>query len=93
MTDLPTTRSMLPNDSWLCLSVRCRACLHGALADLRAIIESGKGDQPIKDLQFRCTGCGSRRASGVVTSRDAMRVQPWGSSTAAGHLRRRRPWR
>ena len=96
MTDFPTARSMLPQDSWLCLSVRCHACLHRALADLQAIIDAGRGDQPIKDLKFRCTSCGSRRTSVVVTSQDAQRVQPWraddgySTSSAAGHLRGRR---
>ena len=77
MTDrLPTARSMLPNDSWLCLSVRCGGCLHQALADLRAIIDAGQGDKPIKGLKFRCTECGSERTDSVVTSRDAGRVRP-----------------
>jgi hypothetical protein len=80
--DLPTARSMLPQDSWLCLSVRCRSCLHRALADLQAIIDAGRGDVPVKDLKFRCTRCGSRLTDSVVTSRDAQRVRPWGSDGA-----------
>jgi hypothetical protein len=32
---------MLPNDSWLCLFVWCKACFHQAPADLRAIIDAG----------------------------------------------------
>ena len=56
MTDsLPTARTMLPQDGWLCLSVRCRGCLHQALADLQAIIDAGQGDKPLKDMKFRCT--------------------------------------
>jgi hypothetical protein len=74
--DLPTARSMLPNDSWLCLSMRCRACFHHVLADLRAIIDAGQDDWPIKDLRFRCTECGSSRTDHVVTSRDSLRVAP-----------------
>jgi hypothetical protein len=65
---------MLPQTSWLCLSVR--GCLHQALADLRAIIDGGQGDKPIKDLRFRCTACGSSRTDHVVTSRDSLRVAP-----------------
>jgi hypothetical protein len=77
MTDtLPTARTMLPQDGWLCLSVRCRGCLHQALADLQAIVDAGRGDVPLKDLRFRCTECGSSRTDAVVTSRDAQRVQP-----------------
>ena len=75
-TALPTARSMLPNDSWLCLSVRCRGCLHQALAELQAIVDAGRGDVPLKDLRFRCTECGNSRTSAVVTSRDPLRVQP-----------------
>jgi hypothetical protein len=32
---------------------------------------------PVKDLKFRCTGCGSARTDFVVMSRDALGVQPW----------------
>jgi hypothetical protein len=65
--------------------------VHGLPADLRAIIDSGRGDRPLKDLQFRCTSCGSRRTDSVVMSRDALAVQPWRAddgdpaSRAAGH--------
>jgi hypothetical protein len=72
----PTARSMLLQDGWLCLSVRCRGCLHQALADLQAIIDAGQGDKPLKDMKFRCTECGSSRTSAVVTSRDALQVKP-----------------
>jgi len=55
MTDgFPTARSMLRQDSWLCLLVKCTACHHQAPADLRAIIAAGRGDRPLKDLRFRC---------------------------------------
>jgi hypothetical protein len=99
MIDLPTARTMLPQDSWLCVSVRCHACLHRAAADLRAIIAAGQGDRPVKDLRFRCTSCGSRLTDFVVTSRDAQRVRPWraedseSTSNAAVHLRGQRPWK
>jgi hypothetical protein len=41
----PTARSMLPNDSWLCLLVWCKACHHQAPADLQAIIDGGSAQQ------------------------------------------------
>jgi hypothetical protein len=47
--DLPTARSMLPQDSWLCWFVSCKACHRQAPADLRAIIDAGKGDVPVKE--------------------------------------------
>ena len=78
MTDaLPTARTMLPQ-TYLCLWVRCRGgCLHGRAADLQAIIDAGQGDQPIKDLKFRCAKCGSRRTDFVVMGMGGVGVQPW----------------
>jgi hypothetical protein len=79
----PTARSILPQDRWLCLLVWCTACHHRAPADLQAIIDAGKGDQPLKDLKFRCAKCGSSLTDHVVMSRDALSVQPW--RTELGH--------
>ena len=47
------------------------------LRRLRAIIDLGRGDIPLKDLKFRCTKCGSSLTDSVVMARDALRVQPW----------------
>jgi hypothetical protein len=74
--DPPTARTMLPNDSWLCLFVWCKACHHQAPADLRAIIAGGQGNRPLKDLRFRCAQCGSRLTDHVTMVKDALRVQP-----------------
>jgi len=42
--------------------------------------DGGRGDVPLKDLQFRCTGCGSSEHTGHVTmAKDALNVQPWRS--------------
>ena len=68
---------MLRQDAWLCLFVWCKACHHQAPADLRAIIDSGRSDKPLKDLRFRCTKCRSSLTDSVVMSRDALAVQPW----------------
>jgi hypothetical protein len=75
--DLPTARSTLPNDAWLCLLVWCRACFHQAPADLRAIIASGRGDVLVKDLKFRCARCGSRSTDAVMMGKGGVGVQPW----------------
>ena len=100
VTELPTAHTMLPQDSWLCLLVWCKACHHQAPANLQAIIDRGRGDVPLKDLlKFRCAKCGSRMTDSVMMSRDALAVQPWRAddaeptSGAAGHLRGQRPWR
>jgi hypothetical protein len=94
---LPTARTMLPNDRWLCLFVWCKACHHQAPADLRAIIAGGQGNRPLKDLRFRCAQCGSRMTDSVMMSRDALAVQPWRADGAdpvgaAGHLRGQQRW-
>jgi hypothetical protein len=54
MTDPPTAKTMLRQDSWLCLLVWGKACHRRSPADLRAIIDRGRGDVPLKDLKFRC---------------------------------------
>jgi hypothetical protein len=66
VTELPTARTMLPNDHWLCLFVWCKACHHQAPANLQGIIDAGQGDRPPKDLKFRCAKCGSRSTDAVM---------------------------
>jgi hypothetical protein len=70
---------MLPQDGWLCLLVWCTACHHQSPANLQAIIDSGRGDVPLKDLKFRCTKCHSALTDAVVMRlplREIMRQQP-----------------
>ena len=55
--------------------VICNSCRHQAEADLQAIVESGRGDVPLIELQFRCSQCGTDRTDTVVTSRHNQR--PW----------------
>jgi hypothetical protein len=74
--NFPTARSTLPQDSWLCWLVWCRACFHQMPADLQAIIVAGQGDRPLKDLKFRCAKCGSRMTDAVMMAKDALGVQP-----------------
>jgi hypothetical protein len=75
--DLPTARSILPQDGWLCLLVWCKACHHQGPADLQGIIDRARGDVPLKDLKFRCAKCGSRLTDSVVMAKAALGVQPW----------------
>ena len=63
---LPTPRSML-GSRFLRLVVWCKSCRHQADADLQALVDSGRGDVPLKDLRFRCTNCRSRLTDWVVT--------------------------
>jgi hypothetical protein len=80
MTDnLPTARTLLPQDGWLCWFVWCRACYHQAPANLQAIIDGGRGDVPLKDLKFRCTSCSSRCTDAVMMGKRRNSVQPWRS--------------
>jgi len=71
---LPTARTTLCT-GYLRLLVFCNSCRHQAEADLQAIVESGRGDVPLTELQFRCSQCGTDRTDSVVTSRD--NPQPW----------------
>jgi hypothetical protein len=50
---------------------------HHATANLQAIVDSGRGDVPLKDLRFRCAKCGSRLTDHVTMAKDALNVQPW----------------
>ena len=71
---LPTARTTLCT-GYLRLLVFCNSCRHQAEADLQAIVESGRGDVPLTELQFRCSQCGTDRTDSVVTSRHNQR--PW----------------
>ena len=48
--------------------VICNSCRHQADADLGALVESGRGDVPLTQLQFRCSQCGTDWTDFVVTS-------------------------
>ena len=74
--DLPTVRTT-HRAGFLCVLVWCKACHHQAPADLQAIIDARRGDEPAKDLRFRCTACGSRLTDHVTMSKDALGVTPW----------------
>ena len=75
MTDgLPTAPTTL-RTKYVRVLVFCNSCRHQADADLRAIVESGRGDVPLTGLRFRCSQCHTDRTDFVVTSRDV--VKPW----------------
>jgi len=66
---LPTARTALRTGCVRVL-VFCNSCRHQADADLNALVESGCGDVPLTELQFRCSRCGTDRTDFVVTARD-----------------------
>jgi hypothetical protein len=72
--DLPTPRAALRN-GYMRVLVFCNSCRHQADADLYALVESGRGDEPLTELRFRCSRCSTDRTDFVVTSRD--NPQPW----------------
>jgi hypothetical protein len=74
--NLPTARSMIKQE-FLCLLVFCKTCYHQAPADLQSIIDAGRGDEPLKDLKFRCAKCGSRSTDAVMMGKGSVGVQPW----------------
>jgi hypothetical protein len=74
--ELPTPRTTL-RARYVCVFVWCKACRHRCVADLQALIDTGRGDVPLIHLRFRCSNCGSRLTDFVCTSKDAIMVQPW----------------
>jgi hypothetical protein len=50
---------------------------HHATANLQEIVDSGRGDVPLKDVKFRCAKCGSRRTDSVIMGKGGVCVQPW----------------
>ena len=68
--DLPTARATL-SARYLDVLVWCKGgCRHQAAADLRKLVDTGRGDVPLTELRFRCSQCGTDRIDFVVTSRD-----------------------
>ena len=45
-----------------------------AAADLHAIVDAGRSDVPLKDLQFRCAKCGSRRTDALMMGKGGVGV-------------------
>jgi len=64
----PTARSTL-RVGYVDVRIWCTACRHQAPADLQALVDTGRGDVPLKDLRFRCANCGSRLTDWVVTAK------------------------
>ena len=64
----PTPRSTL-RVGYVEVRIWCTACRHRAAADLQALVDTGRGDVPLKDLRFRCANCGSRLTDWVVTAK------------------------
>ena len=82
--NLPTARSMLPQ-RYLRLDVWCEACQHSGAANMQAIIDAGQGgDQPLKDMRFRCAKCGSQRTDAVVVGMGGIGVSRGVSRSRAG---------
>jgi len=46
----------------------CNGCQHVAVADLAGLIAAGRGDVPVPKLRWRCTACGSRDVTAVISS-------------------------
>jgi hypothetical protein len=64
-----------PRTGYVRAGVFCKSGRHQADADLQAIVDAGRGDEPLTELRFRCSQCGTDRTEFVVTSRD--NPQPW----------------
>ena len=71
---LPTACST-PRTGYVRVLMFCNSCRHQVDADLQKIVESGRCDEPLTELRFRCSQCGTDRTDLVVTTRD--NPQPW----------------
>lgn len=58
---------MLATARYARLALSCRSRLRQSIADLEALCRKGKGDVPLIRLRWRCSNCGSRRVSAVVS--------------------------
>ena len=55
------------------LRVWCNACRHQVNAELRGLVDAGKGGVPLMQLRFRYSSCASRLTDCVVTGGRDMR--------------------
>jgi hypothetical protein len=72
--ELPTPRTTLAA-RYVRVLLTCRACQQQRDADLQVLIDSGRGDAPLRSLRWKCARCGYRDINMVVTSKDV--VRPW----------------
>ena len=70
----PIPRSTL-RTGYVRVLVFCKACRHQANADLARLVDSGRGDVPLRELRFRCASCRGSLTDFVVTG--GANVQPW----------------
>jgi hypothetical protein len=71
---LPTPRTALAA-RYARVLVFCSLLPPSADADLRALVDQGRGDVPLVRLRFRCGQCQTGNTNFVVTSKD--NPQPW----------------
>lgn len=64
---MPTARTALARGEKI--EVWCNYCQRHRPLDLQALIDAGRGDEPLALLPFRCGGCGSRRTGLVVLTK------------------------
>ena len=65
--ELPTPRTTLAA-RYVRVLLTCRSCQQQRDADLQALIDSGRGDVPLRSLRWKCARCGHRGIDMVVTS-------------------------
>jgi hypothetical protein len=63
--DLPTPRMTLAA-RYVRVLLTCWHCRHQADADLRRLVEAGRGDVPLIRMHWRCGNCGSRLIEFIV---------------------------
>jgi hypothetical protein len=59
LDDLPTPSTTLAA-RYVRVLLTCRSCQQQRDADLQALIDSGRGDVPLRSLRWKCARCGHR---------------------------------
>ena len=66
--ELPIPRTTL-TCRYVALLVWCKSCRHQADADLRALVDAGRGDVPMVELRWKCARCGHATVAGASVGR------------------------
>jgi hypothetical protein len=67
MSDLPTARSTQSNGCTL--EIWCHGCRRAVPVDLQKLIDDGRGDVPLVNLRWRCSGCDGNSFGLIVGSK------------------------
>jgi hypothetical protein len=74
MSDLPTARTTVGNGCTV--EVWCNGCRRAVAVDLQKLIDDGRGDIPLIELKWRCSGC-EGTSFGLIVGSEAEYISWW----------------